>query len=129
MKPRYINTLNLNSLFFLKQRTMTHYKNLCTIVSMFYLSQSFGYQSRSVSSYLCMLSLLHLNYVESDHDTDSLRTDFSIATSVLTSKQHPHFSHNDFSLSIRITFEHSLSEQIHNSFIHIAISLPLFSLL
>ena len=51
----------------------THYdslQNLCTIVSMFYLSQSFGYQSRSVSSYLCMLSLLGLNYVESDHDTD-----------------------------------------------------------
>ena len=52
-----------------------------------------------------------------------------IATSVLTSKQHPHFSHNNFSLSIRITFQHSLSEQIHNSFIHIAIILPLFSLL
>ena len=52
----------------------THYdsiQNHCTIVSMFYLSQSFGYQSRSVSSYLCMLSLLGLNYVESDHDTDS----------------------------------------------------------
>ena len=49
-----------------------------------------------------------------------------VGTSVLTSKQHPHFSHNDFSLSIRITFQHSLLEQIHNSFIHIAISLPLF---
>ena len=54
---------------------------------------------------------------------------FDIATSVLTSKQHPHFSHNDFSSSITITFQHSLLKQIHNSFIHISISLPLFSLL
>ena len=46
-------------------------QNLCTIVSMFYLSQSFGYQSQSASSYLCMLSLLDLNYVELDHDIDS----------------------------------------------------------
>ena len=52
----------------------SHYdsiQNLCTIVSMFYPSQSFGYQSRSISSYLCMLSLLGLNYVESDYETDS----------------------------------------------------------
>ena len=35
---------------------------------------------------------------------------FGIATSGLTSKQHPHFSHNDLSLSIRITFQLSLSE-------------------
>ena len=45
--------------------------NLCTIVSMFYSLQSFGYQSRLISSNLCMLSLLGLNYVESHHDTDS----------------------------------------------------------
>ena len=37
---------------------------------------------------------------------------FGIETIVLTSKQNPHFSHNDFSLSIRITFQHSLLEQI-----------------
>ena len=46
-------------------------QNLCTIVSMFYPLQSFGYQSRLISSCLCMLSLLGLNYVESDHDTES----------------------------------------------------------
>ena len=67
----------------------THYdsvQNLCTIVSMFYLSQSFGYQSQLVSSDLCMLSLLGLNYVESDHDTDSSRTNtypFQFLTEVL----------------------------------------------
>ena len=56
----------------------THYdsiQNLCTIVSLFYPLQSFGYQSRLISSYLCMLSLLGLNYVGSEHDTDSPRTD------------------------------------------------------
>ena len=36
-----------------------------------------------------------------------------IATSVLTSKQNTRFSHNDFSLSITITFQHSLSEKSH----------------
>ena len=51
----------------------THYdsiQNLCTM-PMFYPLQSFGYQSRLISSYLCMLSLLGLNYVGSEHDTDS----------------------------------------------------------
>ena len=55
----------------------THYdsiQNLCTILSMFYPLQSFSYQSRLISSYLCILSLLGLNYVESNHDTDSPRT-------------------------------------------------------
>ena len=55
----------------------THYdsiQNHCTIVSMFYLSQLFGYQYRLVSSCLCMLLLLGLNYVESDHDTHSPRS-------------------------------------------------------
>ena len=79
-------------------------QNLYTIVSMFYPLQSFGYQSRLISSYLCMLSLLGLNYVGSEHDTDSPCTNtyplqFShrgannsgIATSVLTLKQNPHF--------------------------------------
>ena len=88
-----------------------------------------------------MLSLLGLNYVESDHDTDLPHTNtyplqfltevliISVLELVSSSKQHPHFSHNDFSLSIRITFQHSLLEQIHNSLIHIAIGFPLFSLL
>ena len=52
----------------------THYDslhNLCTVVSMFYPLQSFGYQSRLISSQLCMLSLLGLNFVGSEHDTDS----------------------------------------------------------
>ena len=52
----------------------THYdsiQNLCTIVSMFHPLQSFGYQSRLISSNICMLSLLRLNYVGSEHDTDS----------------------------------------------------------
>ena len=52
----------------------THYdsiQNLCTIVSMFYPLQSFDYQSRLISSNLCMLSLLGLNFVGSEHDTDS----------------------------------------------------------
>ena len=52
----------------------THYDtlhNLCTIVFMFYPLQSFGYQSQLISSNLCMLSLLGLNYVGSEHDTDS----------------------------------------------------------
>ena len=39
---------------------------------------------------------------------------FGNATSVLTSKQNPHFSHNDFSLTIRINFQHSLLEKIHS---------------
>ena len=48
--------------------------NLCTIVSMFYPLQSFDYQSRLISSHLCMLSLLGLNFVGSEHDADSPRT-------------------------------------------------------
>ena len=57
---------------------VTHYEsihNLCTIVSMFHPLESFGYQSLSVSSCLCMLSLLGLNYVEQDNDTDSPHSD------------------------------------------------------
>ena len=90
---------------------------------MFYPLQSFGYQYRLISLYLCMLSLLGLNYVGSEHDTDSPCTNtyplqiyhrdaniFGIATSILTLKQNPHFSHNDLSLSIKITFQHSLLE-------------------
>ena len=100
--------------------------NLCTIVSMFYPLQSFGYQSRLISSNLCMLSLLGLNYVGSEHDTDSPCTNtypLQFLTEVLifpvlqlvSSLQNKIliFSHNDFSLSIRITFQHSLSEQSH----------------
>ena len=55
----------------------THYdsiQNLCTIVSIFCLLQSFGYQSRLTLSNLCMLSLLGLNFVGFEHDTDSPRT-------------------------------------------------------
>ena len=109
---------------------------------MFYLFHSFGYQSRSISSVLCMLSILGLNYVESDDDINSPRTNtypLQFLTEVLIflvlqlvsslQKKHPHFSHNDFSLSIRINFQHSLSKQIHNSFIYIVIGLPLFLLL
>ena len=106
----------------------THYDsihNLYTIVSMFYSLQSFGYQSRLISSYPCMLSLLGLNYVEPDHDTDSPSTNiyplqfltevltFPVLQLVSSLQKNPHFSHNDFSLSIRITFQHSLSERIH----------------
>ena len=53
---------------------VTHYdsiQHLCTIVSMFHPLQSLGYQSRLISLNLCMLSLLGLNYVGSEHDTDS----------------------------------------------------------
>lgn len=32
MKPRYINTLNLNSLFVLKRRTMTQHNTLYTCI-------------------------------------------------------------------------------------------------
>ena len=73
-----------------------------------------------------MLPQLGLNFVGLEHDIDSPRTNTypfeishrgannsGIATSVLTLKQNPPFSHNDFSLSIRITFQHSLSEQSH----------------
>ena len=52
----------------------THYdsiQNHCTIVSIFYPLQSFGYQSRLISSNLCMLSLLGLNYVGYERDTNS----------------------------------------------------------
>ena len=92
---------------------------------MFYPLQSFGYQSRLISSNLCMLSLLGLNYVGSEHDRLAKHLHLSssishrgannsgIATSVLTLKQNPPFSHNDSSLSIRITFQQSLSETIH----------------
>ena len=68
----------------------THYDslhNLCTIVSMFYPLQSFDYQSRLISSPLCMLSLLGLNFVGSEHDTDLPRTNtypFQFLTEVLT---------------------------------------------
>ena len=69
---------------------VTHYdsiQNLCTIVSMFYPLQSFDYQSRLISSYLCMLSLLGLTYVGSEHVTDSPCTNtypFQFITEVLT---------------------------------------------
>ena len=53
----------------------------------------------------------------------------SIATSVLSLKTISSFSHSDFSLSIRIIFQHSLSEQLLTSFILVAIGLPLFLLL
>ena len=125
-------------------RQVTHYDSIqkfYTIVSMFYPSQSFDYQSRSISSYLCMISLLGLNYVKSDHDIVSPRTNtyplqfltevliFLVLQLVSSLQNKLLIFHTDFSLSIRINFQHSLSEQIHNSFIHIAISLPLFSLL
>ena len=68
----------------------THYdsiQNHCTIVSMFYPLQLFGYQSLLISSYLFMLSLLGLNFVGSEHDTDSPRTNtypLQFLTGVLT---------------------------------------------
>ena len=49
---------------------------------------------------------LGLNYVGSEHDTDSQWTNtypLQFLTEVL--KQNPHFSHNDLSLSIKITFQ------------------------
>ena len=86
-----------------------------------------------------MLSLLGLNFVGLEHDTDSPRTNTypfeishrgdnnsGIATCVLTLKQNPHFSYSDLSLSIRITFQRSQTKS--HSFIPISISLPLFSL-
>ena len=111
-------------------------QNLCTIVSMFFLSQYLAINpDQSVITIrleLCgirpwhrLTTHWHLFFSISHRGSNI----FVIATSVLTSKQHPHFSPNDFSLNIRITFQHSISEQIHNSFIHIAIRLPLFSLL
>ena len=100
----------------------THYhslQNLCTIVSMFYPLQSFGYQSRLISSYLCMLSLLGLNYVGSEHDTDSPCTNtypLQFLTEVLIFlgiqsllKNKILIFHTMIScLSIMITFQHSL---------------------
>ena len=68
----------------------THYDsphNLCTIVSMFYPLQSFGYQSRLISSNLCILLLLGLNFVGFEHDTDSPCTNtypLQFLTEVLT---------------------------------------------
>ena len=68
----------------------THYDslhNLCTIVFMFYPLQSFGYQSRLISSNLCMLSLLGLNFVGCEHDTHSPCTNnypLQFLTEVLT---------------------------------------------
>ena len=70
---------------------------------MFYPLQLFVYQSRLMSSNLCMLSLLGLNFVGLEHDTDSPRTNTypieishrgannsGIATSVLTLQSHTH---------------------------------------
>ena len=61
----------------------THYdsiQDLCTILSMFYPLQSFGYKSRLISSNLCMLSLLGLNYVGSEHDTDHALTPILVSS-------------------------------------------------
>ena len=141
MKPRYINTVNLNALFVLKWHTMTHYKIFVQYYPCFSFRNHLAiHPNQSHHVYACYHYCLELCGIRPWHRLTThwhLSSSISyqganisgIATSILTSKQNPHFLHNDLSLSIRITFQHSLSEQIHNSFIHIAISLPLFSLL
>ena len=68
----------------------THYDsihNLCTIEFMFYPLQSFCYDFQLISSNLCMLSLLGLNFVGFEHDTDSPCTNnypLQFLTEVLT---------------------------------------------
>ena len=134
-------TLNLNLWFVLKRRTMTHYKSLYNSIHilafaiiwlsipinliMFMHVMTIRLELREIRPWHRLTTHWHLSSSISHRGTNIS----GIATNVFNSKQHRHFSHNDFSLSVRITFQHSLSQKIHNPFIHISISLPLFSLL
>ena len=70
MKPGYINTLNLNSLFVLKRRTMTHYKIFVQEYP------SFSFRNHLISILIILIKFMHaitirLKLCGLDHDTDS----------------------------------------------------------
>ena len=141
MKPLCINALNLSSLFSTSDALWLSTKSLYKSIHI--LAFAIIWLSITISLIIFMhvitirLELwgirpwhrLTMHWHLSSSISHQSANISGIATSVLYSKQHPHFSHNDLSLSINITFQHSLSKQIRNLFIYISTSFPLFSLL